>query len=149
MSVLSGRASPETPKVIASGPGDNVLVYLVGHGDQDGLYLGLGDTVPSPSDVYSVLTPSALNQTISAMASEQRYRCLLVAVEACQGGVFGTGLTAPGTLLVSAASPVEDSVSANYDPSLRTWLADQFSFQLWSAEAQASTTSLDELYRRL
>jgi ABC-type branched-subunit amino acid transport system substrate-binding protein len=149
MSVLEGKTSPETPKVIASGPDDDLYVYMAGHGDSDGLYLGLGNPVPSASDVFSVLTPDALNSTIATMAEEHRYRRLFVAVEACHAGVFGTGLTAPGAILMAAAGPVEDSVSANYDPKLRTWLADQFSYELWTAESERPAAPLDELYRRV
>lgn len=149
MAILSGQASPATPKVIRAGPGDDVFVYLAGHGNQDGLYLGLGEPVPSPSGTYSVLTPQLLDQTIAAMAAEHHYRRLLVAVEACEGGVLGQDLDAPGALLISAASPVENSLGTNYDPALKTWLADEFSYQLWQAEGATPGLSLDQLYEHL
>ena len=72
---------------------------------------------------------------------------MLIAVEACEGGVMGEGLTAPGALLTSAASPVENSISANYDPSSQTWLADQYSYRLWKAEAATPNLSLDALFQ--
>jgi glycosylphosphatidylinositol transamidase (GPIT) subunit GPI8 len=124
-------------------------VYLSGHGNDEGFYLGLSDAVPSSTDRYSVLTPQALNDTIATMAAEHRYRRILVAAEACQGGAFGTPVSAPGALLLSASNPVEDSLSINYDSSQETWLADHYSYELWTAAAQAPTTSLDQLYRRL
>ncbi|MBV8303794.1 MAG: ABC transporter substrate-binding protein, partial [Acidimicrobiia bacterium] len=148
MDVLGGLPSPTTPHVIDSGPGDDVYVYMAGHGNDSGLYLGLGQDVPSPAHPYSVLTPDALAGTVSTMAAQHRYRRLLVAMEACQSGTFGASLAAPGALLLTAAGPSEDSLSANYDPALDTWLADQFSYQLWLAEA-SPTISLDQLYRRV
>jgi hypothetical protein len=148
MAILGGHSSATTPKVLNSGPTDNVYVYMAGHGNQNGLYLGLGDTVPARDQQYSVLTPAALQQAVDTMAAERRYRRVFVAVEACEGGVLGVGLDAPGALLMSAASPVEDSLSANYDPSLDTWLADQFSYQYWST-SQAPTTSLAAVYQRV
>jgi ABC-type branched-subunit amino acid transport system substrate-binding protein len=149
MQILSGQRSAENPTVIASGPGDDVFVYLAGHGNQKGLYLGLGAPVPNPTGSYSVLTPDGLDQTVATIASQHRYRQLLIAVEACQGGALGQGLDARGALLLSAANPVENSLSANYDPAAGTWLADQFSYELWRAEAATPSLSLDRLYERL
>jgi glycosylphosphatidylinositol transamidase (GPIT) subunit GPI8 len=135
--------------VIQAGPGDDVFVFVAGHGNQNGIYLGLGQPVPSPSGSYSILAPADLEPTVNAMAAQHRYRRMLIAVEACQAGVLGEHLDAPGVLLVSAASPVENSLSANYDPEASTWLADQFAYQLWNAESSAPNTSLDQLYQRL
>lgn len=59
-----------------------------------------------------------------------------IAGEACEAGVVGQGLKASGTLLISAASAVENSLSASYDPSEQTRLADEFSYQLWRAESR-------------
>ena len=120
--ILQGRTSADTPKVLGSGPTDDVYVYMAGHGNQNGLYLGLGDVVPAQNQRYSVVSPAALQGAVDAMAARHQYRRLLVAVEACEGGVLGENLDAPGTLLLSAAGPIEDSLSANYDASLDTWL---------------------------
>ncbi len=147
LDILSGSESPDTPKVIRSGPGDDVYVYLAGHGNQEGLYLGLGDCVPSAT--YSILTPDALDQAVATMAAEHRYRRLLIVDESCESGALGQNLNAPGALLISAASPIENSVSTNYDSTLQTFLADQFSFQLWREEARSASISLDDLYRHL
>jgi len=148
MDVLAGRTGPATPKVVASGPGDDLYVYMAGHGNDSGLYLGLGQPVPSSSVAYSVLSPAALDATVASMAGQRRYRRVLVAIEACQAGAFGASLSAPGALLFTAAGPHEDSLSVNYDAALGTWLADQFSYQLWMAESQPDL-SLDQLYRRV
>ena len=147
MAILSGHESADTPKVIRSGPGDNVYVYLAGHGNQNGLYVGLGDCLAK--DKYSILSPQALDDTIATMAAERRYRRMLVVADSCESGALGQNLNAPGALLISASSPVENSLSTNYDSKLETFLADEFSFQLANEEARAPSTSLDELYKHL
>jgi glycosylphosphatidylinositol transamidase (GPIT) subunit GPI8 len=147
--ILSGRASPDTPKVIKASSGDDVFVFIAGHGNQNGVYLGLGEPVPPPGGGYSVITPRLLDGTIAAMTARHAYRQMLIAIEACQAGTFGSDLKAPGALMITAANPVEDSLSANYDASFGTFLADQFSFQLWRAEARTPNISLLDLYRRL
>lgn len=149
MAILSGHASPDTPKVIRAGPGDNVFFYMSGHGNQNGVFLGLGRSVPSPDGDYSVLTPQLLDETVSTMANQHRYRRMLVALESCQAGVFGEDLTAPGALVLSAANSVENSLGANYDSKLRTWLANQFSYQLWKAQGATPNASLVQLYENL
>ena len=56
------------------------------------------------------------------MAAAKQYRQMFIAVESCQGGALGADLNAPGAMLLSAASPVENSLSANYDASwTRGW----------------------------
>lgn len=149
LAILSGHASPDTPKVIRSGPGDNVYVFMAGHGNQDGFYLGLGRAVPSANGSYSVLTPRRLDTALSGLANRHRYRRIVVAVEACQAGVFGEDLHAPGALLLAAANPYENSLGTNYDPRLRTWLADEFSYQLWRAQGSMAGGSVYQLYQRL
>ena len=148
MGILQGRVSPTTQKVLQSGPNDDVYVYMAGHGNQNGLYLGLGDVVPSPSQQYSIVTPSALTEAVDAMAAAKQYRQMFIAVESCQGGALGADLDAPGAMLLSAASPVENSLSANYDASLDTWLADEFSFEYWNA-SQPVTNTIDSVYQRV
>jgi len=93
------------------------------------------------------VTPPLLDQTVAAMAARRAYRRMLIVVEACDGGVLGARIDAPGVLLLSAASSTENSLSANYDPHGQTWLADQFSYKLWQAESQMPNTTLDDLYR--
>jgi ABC-type branched-subunit amino acid transport system substrate-binding protein len=149
MAILSGRASPEDPKVLRPTAGDNVFVFIAGHGNQNGVYLGLGDPVPPPGGAPSIITPSLLGGTVAAMASRRAYRRMLIAVEACEAGTLGRDLRARGAILISAANPVEDSLSANYDASKRTFLADRFAYVLWRAEQQTPDASLPELYQQL
>jgi ABC-type branched-subunit amino acid transport system substrate-binding protein len=149
MAILAGRASPDTPKVVKAGPGDDVFVFIAGHGNQHGVYLGLGEPVPPPNTAHSIITPALLDSTVDEMAAHNGFRRMLIAVDACQAGALGRDLNAPRTLLIAAANPVEDSLSANYDASLGTFLADRFSYELWLAESEAPNISLINLYRRL
>ena len=130
LAILSGRRSASLPKVVASSESDNVYVYIAGHGDADGVYFGVENPVIKPGDEYSVLRPDALAATVSQMQTAGRYRRMLIAVEACKGGVMGAKVDAPGAMLISAASPTENSISTNFDGKAGVWLADQFSAEL-------------------
>jgi glycosylphosphatidylinositol transamidase (GPIT) subunit GPI8 len=90
-----------------------------------------------------------LDDTIATMAAERRYRRMLVVADSCESGALGQSLNAPGALLISASSPVENSLSTNYDSKLETFLADEFSFQLANQETRAPGSSLDDLYKHL
>lgn len=143
LAILAGQASDRLPDVIGSGPGDDVYVFLVGHGDTDGAL------VDSKAAGDRLLTPEALAATVQDMWDQGRYRRVMIAVETCHGGVLGTRLTAPGAVLLAGASPVESSFGANYDLSLGVWLGDQFAFGLVGAAATRPDQRLDELYRDL
>jgi ABC-type branched-subunit amino acid transport system substrate-binding protein len=149
LAILAGDQSPALPSVLHSGPDDDVYVFVAGHGDEQGIYFGLNGPIPRSDAHYSVLTRDALQRAVAAMAAGHRYRRMLIAIEACKGGTLGVGLDAPGAVLLSGASPVEDSESANYDPDGQVWLADQFSFELSKAAAESPSLSLDQLQQRL
>ncbi len=142
LSILAGRRSAALPKVIDSTAGDDVYVYVAGHGDSDGVYVGVDQPVVEPGDRYTVLRGGDLAATVAQMHADGRYRRMLIAVEACKGGVLGAHLDAPGALLVSAASPTENSLSANYDGTAGVWQADQFSAALVREQASAARTDI-------
>lgn len=144
LDILAGRRSSAYPHVIDSAPGDDVYVYIAGHGNENGVYVGLNEPVPL-FGAYTLLAPAALDATVRGMT----YRRLLIAIEACQSGVYGARLHAPNALLLAAASPVENSLATNYDPKTGTWLADAFSFDLWHAEQADPAETLGALYTRL
>ncbi|MDQ2679021.1 MAG: ABC transporter substrate-binding protein [Actinomycetota bacterium] len=151
LAILAGHTSASLPRVIDSTAADNVYVYLAGHGDSDGIAVGLEQPVVRPGDQYTMLRGKDLADTISAMHAEGRYRRMLVAVEACEGATMGSTLDAPGALLVSGAGVTENSLSANYDAASGVWLADEFSTALLRAQAAAarSDMSLDAVLSRL
>jgi len=147
--ILRGRRSQRLRRVIRSRRRDNVYVFLAGHGDKRGLYLGLDQAVPRTGDRFSLLTPRGLGAAVSRMAREQRYRRLLLAVEACNGAVFGKSVRSPGAALLSAAGPRESSLSANYDAEGGVWLADEFSFRLQREARERPAATLGATFARL
>lgn len=143
--VLAGAAGPRldrlgSGRVIDSGPGDDVFVFLAGHGDRAGLHLGAGDALADGDD--PVLSPEQLATTTTAMFVDRRFRRMLILVEACHGSVLGEELETPGVALVAGAAGWENSLSTNYDPELGVWLADQFALEVVSSVDAASEHDL-------
>ena len=149
LAILRGERSERLPVVLDSGPGDDVYAFFVGHGSSEGMLVGSASAVAGVTTDETVITAEQLASAAQAMFDRRRYRRLLIAVETCHGGLVGTRLTAPGTLLIAGANPVESSFGANYDPSLGAWLADQFAFQLVETARSSPDLTLDALYRRL
>ena len=143
--ILAGQRSERLEQVIESKARDNVYVYLSGHGTRRGFYLGLDQPSPRTGDRSTLLTPRRLGRAIE----RTRFRRLLVAVEACNAGVFGPSVRAKGAALLAAAGPHERSLSINYDPKGSTWLADEFSYRLQRAAKERPGLGLDAAYDRL
>jgi glycosylphosphatidylinositol transamidase (GPIT) subunit GPI8 len=140
LAILSGRKSARLPRVIESRAGDNIDVFLVGHGDRRGL------AIEGARGRGAYLTPSALARTLSSMYEARRYRRVFVAVEACFGGAMGAELDVPGVILFAGANPRENSVAANYDLPTSAWLADEFAFGLNELASRRARTSMRDLY---
>jgi len=138
---------------LGTGPGDNLLVFLVGHGGRDGFHLG--GTRPADnageSDAGGLLTGANLRDAARALRDDGRMRRMLIVVESCFGGGLGVPFTedpVDGVLLLSGASPFENSLAANYDPDAQLWLADEFAFRLHEelSAPDVATLTLDTLY---
>jgi ABC-type branched-subunit amino acid transport system substrate-binding protein/glycosylphosphatidylinositol transamidase (GPIT) subunit GPI8 len=149
LSILTGKRSANLPEVIQSTAGDNIYIFLAGHGNENGIYLHLSQAIARDDGSYSILHPDDMAKTISSMFENKRYRRMLIAIESCQGGNMGIKLDAPGVILLSAANPSENSLSANYDPLQRLWLANQFAFQFYEVEKTNPNISLNDLYSSL
>ena len=145
--LLAGRPTP-TGKALGSGAGDDVLVVLVGHGDERGLHVGL-EHAPGPEDAASVLTPEALGGAIDQMHADGRFRRLLVVADSCNSGALGALVRAPGSAFVAAARPDEESKATNRDPATGAWLADELAHELWREASTNEDQRLGELGRRL
>ena len=144
--ILEGQASPELRYVLHSGPSDDVYLYVAGHGNAKGIYFDLNNQVPVPAQSYSLFAPALLQQTLSQMSAAHRYRRMLIVLDACQAGTFASAVTAPGALIASSSNASEDSLAANYDIRDGTWLADQFSYDLYQQERNDPTQSLASLF---
>lgn len=149
VAILRGDASTGLSPVIDSGPGDDVLVFLVGHGGRPGLYVGADRASDDAGAGASVLDATMLAGASRDMRDLGRFRRLLFVVEMCHGAVLGAELSAPGALLLTGAGATEDSLATRYDPALGVWLADQLTAAFVEAAEAAPEASLAELYGRI
>ncbi len=141
---------------LATDPDDNIYVFLVGHGGRDGFHVGGVEPADNADDTGlgsdGVLTGEALLSTVRSLRQDDRFRRMLIVAEACHGGVLGVPFEetvdkVPGVLLLTGASPFENSLGTNYDPESALWLADEFAFQLHQQiETPEPGLTLDELY---
>lgn len=149
LDILAGRNSASLPTVIESTANDNVYAFFVGHGNPEGMLVGGRKAGQTQQSGLTVVLPQDLADTVQTMFDESRYRRLFVAVETCHGGIMGTQLHSPGAVLFAGANPSESSLGANYDKDLKSWLADQFAYQLFVQGATTPSPTLDALYQRL
>ncbi len=148
LSILKGEVTDDTPKVLESTSGSSVYVFFSGHGGKKGIPVGASSVSEGLSGgTKSTVSPASLRAALCEMQDAERYRRVLVAVEACYSGVFGSvfdggielGCNSDGTtpgdpllgvLMMTAANTVESSYAAQYDGSLASWTANQFAFEL-------------------
>jgi hypothetical protein len=107
----------------------------------------------------TTLSPADFRETLCTMQDEKRYRRVLVAVEACYSGAFGSvfngglllgcngdgatpGDPLLGVILMTAANTVESSYAAQYDQTLNAWVADQFAHRLAMTLFEGGGTSV-------
>ena len=156
MDILAGRSSDELPKVIESDADDNIYVFMAGHGGHQGVFLLVNDATYEISETDNIISPTLFLDTLEAMHDEDpekdRYRRILVAVEACHSGVLGEQFAErdiPDVVLFTAATGVENSLAANYSADLGIWTADQFSYSLLEALREGTDVSVADLYSRV
>ena len=138
LDILAGNKSTRLSRVVEGSAGDNIFLLIVGHGSREGVEVAGG-----------ILTPADLAGALDAMSGEGRYRRMLIAVEACHGGVMGEKITAPGVLVLTGANDSENSFGANYDPRLNAWLADEFAYNLLLTTVEGEKLSLADAYRKV
>jgi ABC-type branched-subunit amino acid transport system substrate-binding protein len=146
LDILLGNETAKTPVVVNSTPNDNIYVFFAGHGEEEGIYLGYDRQVLGAVDEEMLLTPQALQTTLASMHADAAYRQMLIAIESCKGGTFGVGLDIPDVLLLSGASPHENSLSSNFDSSAGIWRADQFAYEFWKAATAVPESSMSDIY---
>ena len=149
LDILGGKKSASLPTVIESTASDNVYAFFVGHGNPSGMLVGGRNAGQTQQAGETLVLPGDLAATVQTMFSDARYRRLLIAVETCHGGIVGTQLHTPGAVLFAGANPSESSLGANYDDSLKSWVADQFAYQLFTSGSRTPTLTLDALYQNL
>lgn len=151
MTVLEGGNDPSLPQVLHSTAQDNVYLFIVGHGDVDGPYLGMDPSSSAYVDYGRFLTPILFSRTVQRMKLNGQFRRMLIAVEACHSGILGAAfeeLAIPDVALLTGAGPAENSFAANYSSELASWTADQFAFSLVS-HMHNPGLSMSDLYTQL
>lgn len=150
LSILVGEATPELPKVLSPGPGGNVLLYLVGHGGDDGIHLGASGPISGPvAEPDHVLTTESLAGALDYLANGAGYRRVLAAIDSCGSGSFGEAMHAPRVAVFTAGRPGESSLAADYDPLARIWRSDQFSSELARTALANPGPTLTQAYETL
>lgn len=145
--ILSGQTAADTPEVIQATQNDDVFVFWVGHGGNRGVLVGGMTPEQGTGTSGSFVTPFEFGATVQAMSDSNRYRRLLVVLEACHGGVMGTYLSAPNAILMTGASPRENSVGVNYDLKRQIWRADAFPWAIERALTQTAAKSITDIYK--
>lgn len=122
-------------RAIADVPaGDKLYLYIAGHGDVRGIRAG-------PA---SWITPLSLREALAG----GRFEHALVAVEACDSGVFGRATSARVSIL-TASRPHENSYASGYDARTGQWLDDEFSDALVRVVRGDRTLTLVAAYGRI
>ncbi|MBM3243122.1 hypothetical protein FJZ31_43235 [Candidatus Poribacteria bacterium] len=140
--VLTGIPTPETPAVLESDRNSNVFIYMVDHGAPGLMPFVHGEP----------LTSSKLAAIVDEMNAKNKYRQMLIMVEACFGGSIGSQINTPGVLYLTGASKMEASFGATYDSKIKQWLADDFTAKAISNLKEADITILNmyiKLYKEV
>ncbi|CAF1101346.1 unnamed protein product [Adineta ricciae] len=125
-------------KVLESGPDDNVFIYFTDHGAT-----GL---VAFPN---GVLYAKDLNSTIAQMHSENKYKEMVIYIEACESGSMLEGLL-PDNINIyatTASNAEESSYACYYDSKRQTYLGDLYSVN-WMEDSDAEDISKESLFKQ-
>ena len=161
LNIIRGVPSDETPIVIEPDPRNSILIYLVGHGSVEGVSIG-AQTASEASQreagmSQQLLTPDALRETLCELQQSDHYRHVVLSIESCASGAMGDlnfGGLEQGcddgplhhVLLLSSASPQENSLSTNYDVSTGLWRSSEYSWRFLNELASRPTQSIYDLY---
>ncbi|UJR14720.1 hypothetical protein I4U23_001713 [Adineta vaga] len=122
-------------KVLESGPDDNVFIYFTDHGA-----VGL---VAFP---HGVLHAKQLNETITKMYTQKKYKQMVVYIEACESGSMLEDLL-PDNINVyatTASNAQESSYACYYDSKRKTYLGDVYSV-VWMEDSDAEKIDQETL----
>ncbi len=147
--ILAGESTEVLPTVVESGPGDNLFIFFVGHGTDEGLKVGATDHLDWNGGVVSNMTPKLLAETLSKMYEQERYRRVLLVVESCHSGLMGQEVDTPGVVMFTSSNETENSISTQYDVGMDTWLADEFSYEFQKLCLNQPSTDLVAVYESL
>ncbi|CAF3604070.1 unnamed protein product [Rotaria sp. Silwood1] len=125
-------------KVLESGPDDNVFIYFTDHGA-----VGL---VAFP---HGVLHAKELNETITKMYTQKKYKQMVIYIEACESGSMLENLL-PNNINIyatTASNAEESSYACYYDDKRRTYLGDVYSV-VWMEDSDVEQIDVETLYQQ-
>jgi glycosylphosphatidylinositol transamidase (GPIT) subunit GPI8 len=132
------------PQTASGAP--NVLLFWSGHG-RNRASNGADELAWRDTDAGQGMTAQRLQQTISRMQTEGRYRKMLVVTEPCFSEAVITPLIGiPGVLAMSSAGTYEQSFADNWSSQLGVWRCDRFSHNLVTHLASSPSTTYRDLY---
>jgi legumain len=125
-------------KVLESGADDNVFIFYSDHGA-----VGL---VAFPT---GVLYATDLNKTITAMHAENRYKQMVIYIEACESGSMLEGILADNINVygTTASNAKESSYACYFDAKRGTYLGDLYSVN-WMEDSDVEQIDLETLYQQ-
>lgn len=136
VNVLTGNATPETPRVLESTDESDVLVYIVDHGSPGAIVFPDGQQLSS----------ARFTAAVEKMADEKKYRRLLVIVDICFGESVWGNATLPNVLYFTGSAKAEPSHGAIYDSEIRQWLSDDFSSAVYNELTGNPDITIRNLY---
>ena len=141
LDILTGKPSDGLPVVLETGPNDNVFIFLSGHGVPGALSWDYED--------YGV-TSEMLSSAFMEMNRTDRYRKLLMMVEACySGGVLEKCQGIPGMLFITAANGDETSKADMFNSEWGVWMSNRFTSTFIEQITQNPSILMRDLYYRL
>lgn len=130
VNILVGTPTSKTPVVLPGGSGNNVFLFWSGHGHNEAAH-GVNEMAWRDLSAGSGMTANLFSQTLSQMASQGRFRQMLVCLEPCYSANMGSALEGiPGLLAICAAGPYEQSFADSWSNELGVWMCDRFSRNL-------------------
>ena len=133
---LLGKKTAEAPYVLETNENSDIFLYIVDHGMPGCI----------PFDNGERLKAENFSQIIEDMYENKRYRQMFIMVEVCFGESMALDIKTPGVVYFTGASKTEPSFGCNYDPEIKAWLADNFTYQFLSAISEAPNLSISDLY---
>lgn len=135
--IMTGNASARLPHVIAPGANDNVFFFWGGHGSRNTLMWGS----------YGFVYGNDMRKLVSRLHDENRYRKLMLVLDACYSGTIGEAIEGiHGALVFTAAHANEPSKADMYDNDMNVWLSNGFTRTFRDVIAKNPHTTLRDLY---
>ncbi len=145
--ILLGRSSPHLPVVLNSSEKTNVLLFWSGHGC---FASGRKPNGFVWRDSEGIFSDGDLRETLEQMASDKRYRKMLLLLEPCYSrnmAVQAEGI--PGILSIASAGAGESSFADFHSAELNIWMSDRFSNNLVNTLSANPDQTYKELYEYL